>query len=101
MRVLDEMNREFRERYAINSDIAARAQAYELAARMQLHAPAVVDFSKEPEHVKDAVRHRRKGDRRFRPAASAGAPAGGERRPLHPDLPRRRRQRRAGTPTAT
>src|SRR4029078_610775 len=52
MRVLDEMNREFRERYAANSDIAARSQAYDLAARMQLHAPAVVDFSKEPDHVK-------------------------------------------------
>src|SRR6188508_1324646 len=53
MRVLDEMNREFRERYAINSDIAARSQAYDLAARMQLHAPAVVDFSKEPDHVQE------------------------------------------------
>src|SRR5436309_8671350 len=51
MRVLDEMNKEFRDRYAINTDIAARAQAYDLAARMQLHAPEVVDFSKEPEHV--------------------------------------------------
>src|SRR5438270_3554469 len=39
MRVLDEMNKEFRDRYAINSDIAARSQAYDLAARMQLHAP--------------------------------------------------------------
>ena len=46
------MNQEFRERYAINSDIQARSQAYELAARMQLHAPAVVDFSNEPENVK-------------------------------------------------
>jgi hypothetical protein len=52
MRVLEEMNRDFRERYAINSDIAARSQAYDLAARMQLHAPAVVDFAAEPEHVK-------------------------------------------------
>ena len=52
MRVLEEMNREFRERYAINSDVVARSQAYELAARMQLHAPEVVDFSQEPEHVK-------------------------------------------------
>lgn len=51
MKVLEEMNQEFRERYAINSDIAARSQAYELAARMQLHAPDVVDFGKEPEHV--------------------------------------------------
>ncbi len=52
MRVLDEMNKEFRERYAINTDIAARSQAYELAGRMQLHAPEVVDFSSEPDHVK-------------------------------------------------
>jgi uncharacterized protein DUF1501 len=52
MRVLEQMNQEFRERYAINSDIAARSQAYDLAARMQLHAPAVVDFAAEPEHVK-------------------------------------------------
>ena len=53
MQALDELNQEFRERYAINSDIAARAQAYELAARMQLAAPEVVDFSEEPEHVKE------------------------------------------------
>src|SRR5215472_13982292 len=52
MRMLDQMNQEFRDRYAINSDIAARSQAYDLAARMQLHAPAVVDFSQEPEYVK-------------------------------------------------
>src|ERR1044071_692104 len=53
MQVLDEMNNEFRARYAINSDIAARSQAYDLAARMQLHAPDVVDFSKEPPHVQE------------------------------------------------
>jgi hypothetical protein len=48
MQMLQEMNREFRERYAINSDIAARTKAYELAARMQVSAPQVVDFSNEP-----------------------------------------------------
>ena len=53
MQTLAEMNREFRERYAISTDIAARAQAYELAARMQLAAPGVVDFSQEPAHVLD------------------------------------------------
>ena len=53
MRVLQEMNVEFRERYAINSDIAARTKAYELAARMQLAAPEVVDFSNEPENVRE------------------------------------------------
>src|SRR4029453_4418662 len=44
MRMLETMNREFREQYAINSDIQARAKAYELAARMQLSAPEAVDF---------------------------------------------------------
>ncbi len=52
MQVLQTMSQEFRERYAVNSDIQARAQAYELAARMQLSAPEVVDFSYEPDHVK-------------------------------------------------
>jgi hypothetical protein len=52
MQLLQSMNHEFRERYAINSDIRSRAQAYELAARMQLSAPEAVDFSGEPDHVK-------------------------------------------------
>jgi hypothetical protein len=52
MKMLQTMNAEFRERYAINSDIQARARAYELAARMQLSAPETVDFSSEPDHVK-------------------------------------------------
>ena len=52
MRMLVTMNQEFREQYAINSDIQTRAKAYELAARMQLSAPEAVDFSGEPEHVK-------------------------------------------------
>jgi len=53
MQTLLKLNQEFRERHALNTDIAARAQAYELAARMQLSAPEVVDFSKEPKHVLD------------------------------------------------
>jgi Protein of unknown function (DUF1501) len=51
MQVLQELNQEFRDRYSINTDIAARSQAYELAARMQLTAPDVVDFSQEPKSV--------------------------------------------------
>ncbi len=47
------MNREFRDSYAVNSEIAARAKGYELAARMQLGAPQVVDFANEPRHVLD------------------------------------------------
>ncbi|MES2708345.1 MAG: DUF1501 domain-containing protein [Verrucomicrobiota bacterium] len=53
MQMLLRMNQEFRENYAINSDIQARAKAYELAARMQLSAPEAVDFSNEPAHVKE------------------------------------------------
>lgn len=53
MQALQELNQEFRERYAINSDIAARAQSYELAARMQLTAPRVVELANEPQHVLD------------------------------------------------
>src|SRR5580765_5490395 len=52
MRALDDLNREFREQYQVNSAIAARTKAYELAARMQLSAPETVDFSAERESVK-------------------------------------------------
>jgi hypothetical protein len=50
---LEALNKEFRDRYAINSDIGARAKSYELAGRMQLAAPEAVDFSKEPKLVQD------------------------------------------------
>ena len=52
MQALWDLNEEFRQRYAINADIAARTRAYELAARMQLTAPEVVDFAGEPEHIR-------------------------------------------------
>lgn len=51
MQSLYELNQEFRRQYEINSNIAARAKAYELAARMQLAAPELVEFSDEPAHV--------------------------------------------------
>ncbi|HEV8059893.1 MAG TPA: DUF1501 domain-containing protein [Gemmataceae bacterium] len=53
MQALLELNQEFRGDYALNSDIAARAKAYELAARMQLAAPQAVDFANEPKRVLD------------------------------------------------
>lgn len=53
MEALLKLNQEFRERHELNTDIAARVQSYELAARMQLTAPDVVDLSKEPKHVLD------------------------------------------------
>lgn len=51
MAALGDLNRDFRECYALESDIAARTKAYELAARMQLSAPEAVDLSREPKHV--------------------------------------------------
>ena len=53
MQALTRLNREFRERYALNSDIAARVKGYELAARMQMSAPPLVDFANEPKSVLD------------------------------------------------
>jgi len=53
MSVLAELNEDFRREYAVNTDIAARAKAYELAARMQLSTPGVVDIADEPANVLD------------------------------------------------
>lgn len=53
VRTLFELNKQFRADYAIESDIAARVKAYELAGNMMLKAPAIVDFADEPEHVKE------------------------------------------------
>jgi hypothetical protein len=53
MQALADLNKDFRDHYAVNSDIAARAKAYELAARMQIAAPETVDFGNEPKTVKD------------------------------------------------
>ncbi|MEZ6134405.1 MAG: DUF1501 domain-containing protein [Pirellulaceae bacterium] len=39
------------QKYLGDQQLAARAASYELAARMQLHVPGLVDLSTEPEHV--------------------------------------------------
>lgn len=51
MQTLLELNEEFRRDYALNSNIAARTRAYELAARMQLAAPQAVDLANEPRQL--------------------------------------------------
>ena len=101
MEALGELNREFREHHAIESDIAARAGAYELAARMQLAAPGVVDLSGEPQHVRELYGIGEAEDRRLRQASScwhAGSPsrASGSSRSATPGA-----ATAAGTPTAT
>ncbi|MEW5977356.1 MAG: DUF1501 domain-containing protein [Acidobacteriota bacterium] len=52
LEILHKLNAEFREHYATEMAIAARLKSYELAARMQLSVPSLVDFETEPEHVK-------------------------------------------------
>lgn len=39
-------------RYPGDQQLAARVASYELAARMQLHVPEVMDLANEPEHVR-------------------------------------------------
>lgn len=50
--LLDRLNRGFADANAGESDLQARVAAYELAARMQLSAPEVSDFSQEPAETK-------------------------------------------------
>jgi len=49
---LERLNKEFHERHALEQEVAGRARAYELAGSLQLAAPALVDYSTEPEHVR-------------------------------------------------
>jgi hypothetical protein len=51
MEALAALNKQFREDYAVESEIAARVKSFELAANMMLKAPAIVDVSTEPAHV--------------------------------------------------
>ena len=52
LEALADLNQTFREEYEFEGALSARRFAYELAARMQLAAPEVVDFRDEPEHVR-------------------------------------------------
>jgi hypothetical protein len=53
MKLLLDLNRQFREDYAIDSQIAARLKAYELAANMMMEAPEIVNLASEPQHVRE------------------------------------------------
>ncbi len=53
LQILQRLNEDFRSRYQMNTDIAARTKAYELAAGLQLEAPHLIDFSNEPRHILD------------------------------------------------
>jgi hypothetical protein len=46
-----QMNELHRQRFAAESELAARIESFELAYRMQSAAPEAVDFAQEPEHI--------------------------------------------------
>ncbi len=52
METLFQLNREFHEQHAFDAEVAARVRGYELAGSLQVAGPELVDFSKEPEHVR-------------------------------------------------
>ncbi|HEX2522343.1 MAG TPA: DUF1501 domain-containing protein [Terriglobia bacterium] len=53
MELLYRLNSELRRQYDTEMEIAARLKSYELAARMQLSVPEIVDLNQEPEHVRE------------------------------------------------
>ena len=83
-----------RPRAPTTANLAARIASYELAFKMQQHAPEAVDLRQGDRRDQGAVRPRRAADRRLRPQVPAGPAAGRARRALHPALLRRRPQRR-------
>ena len=54
LKLMDRLNQRHAEIRPGDSRLEARMQSYELAARMQLSAPALFDLSDEPQHVRDA-----------------------------------------------
>ncbi len=60
---LDELaflNRRHMEKHPSHADLAARMESYELAYRMQMEVPGVIDLKEEPERVREAYGMNRK-----------------------------------------
>ena len=74
--LLRSINTKYREGRRDDTRLDARIAGYELAARLQLSAPEVLDISKETAATRSAtLRHRRQGHRRPRPELPHRAPA--------------------------
>lgn len=71
-----------------DQELEAVINSYELAWRMQQHAPQVLDLSNETARTR-VVRYRREGYRRFWAAMSHGKTIGRSRCPIHPSHLRR------------
>nr|AHZ46171.1 secreted protein [uncultured bacterium 12-5D] len=51
--ILNELNATHLDAHPQHADLAARMENYELAYRMQMSVPGVIDIDKEPEHIKE------------------------------------------------
>ena len=95
--LLRELNAEQLRKDPGDSELEAIVASYELAWRMQSHAPDVLDLEREIEADAGPLRHRRAGDRQLRPAVPDGPAAVRGGRALRPgDLRRQHRQSRLG-----
>ena len=56
-KALDELaflNQRHAKKHPEHADLAARMESYELAYRMQMEVPGVIDLKSEPEHIREA-----------------------------------------------
>ena len=88
-KLLAEMNREFAEATPGDSTLAARIRSYEMAAKMQLDVPGIVNLGNETAETNAPLRDGRENHRGLRPQLSARSAAAGEGRSLHSTVARR------------
>ena len=97
--MLARLNRHYAAARPGDSRLEARISSYELAARMQVHAPEALDLNRESACDPPTLRTRRLRHRRLRPALLARSTAARARRPVRAGLERRRRtERQLGQP---
>ncbi len=80
------INRETYERWR-DPETLARINQYELAFRMQRSVPELTDLSQGTRQHVETLRRGSEAERHLCQQLPAGAPDGGTRRPLYPDLP--------------
>ena len=78
--------------YPDDEQLRARIKAYELAYRMQMAVPEVLDLTEGDDRDAGALRHRQPDDGGLRPAAARGPAAGRAGRAVHAVLPQRLRR---------
>ena len=62
---LNFLNQQHAARNPLHDELAARMESYELAYRMQVEVPGVIDLEREPEHIREMYGMNRKETRDF------------------------------------